>query len=161
MAKLAPICHLHLLNWPLSFIFKLNITYLQIYFYCYVSLSRFQIKDFRLNSGLFLTITIKYKLVSSLDTKGDRERERERKSCPLILLKWVIVPAEFIVVINPRIRLNFNFYFDANFFFSSQTCQLVKFKRKIIIIITRNVFYHHIFSVLLSWLAAWLVVCIQ
>ena len=29
------------------------------------------------------------------------------------------MPAEFIVVINPRIRLNFKFYFDANFVFST------------------------------------------
>ena len=50
----------------------------------------------------------------------------------------MIVPAEFSAVINPRIRLNFNFYFDANFFFSTQTTDMsvgaVQLKRKIIII---------------------------
>ena len=62
------------------------------------------------------------------------------------------MPAEFIVVINPRIRLNFNFYFDANFFLPyTDMSVIVKFKRKIIII---KLFFH--LCIFLPWLAGWL-----
>ena len=58
------------------------------------------------------------------------------------------MPAEFIVVINPRIRLNFNFYFDANFFLYTDMSVIEKFKRKIIII---KLFFH--LCIFLPWLA--------